>query len=86
MMNSQDYLAGLVAMITHDIYKSNSISPEDISTIVKADVHIIISTQDQLVNPASSIDFSRELGCGLTKLTGDYGHIAVWSEADKVRK
>jgi homoserine O-acetyltransferase len=86
MMNPRDYLAGVEAMITHDIYKSASIEPEKISNLVKSEVHIIVSLQDHLVNPTSAIEFSEQLGCGLTKLTGDCGHVAVWCEADKVRE
>ena len=86
MMNSQDYLAGVNAMLTHDIYKSSSIDLENISNMVKADVLIIVSLHDHLVNPASSIALSRQLDCGLVELTGDCGHIAVWCEADKVRE
>jgi len=78
MMNSKDYLAGLEAMIAHDIYKSASVEPENISNVVKSDVHIIVSLQDHPVNPASSIEFSKRLGCELTELTGDCGHFAVW--------
>lgn len=84
MMHSKDYLAGLKAMISHDIYKSASIIPENISLIIKADVHIIVSVQDHLVNPESSIALSKQLGCELTMLTSDCGHIAVWCEAEKI--
>jgi len=86
MRDSKDYLAGLEAMIAQDIYKSASIDPETISNVVKADVHIIVSAQDHLVNPASSIAFAEQLGCALTMLQGDCGHIAVWCEADKIKE
>lgn len=85
MMHSKDYLAGLNAMISHDIYKSASIDPQNISNVVKAEVLVIVSTQDHLVNPASSIDFARQFGCTLVELTGDCGHIAAWCEADKIK-
>ena len=86
MRNSKDYLAGLEAMITQDIYKTSSIDPENISNVVKADVHIIVSAQDHLVNPASSIALAGQLDCALTILQGDCGHIAVWCEADKIKE
>jgi homoserine O-acetyltransferase len=86
MRDSRDYLGGLEAMIAQDIYKSASIDPETIANVVKADVHIIVSAQDHLVNPASSIDFAEQLGCALTILQGDCGHIAVWCEADKIKE
>jgi len=86
MMNSKNYLAGLNAMLSHDIYKSVSIDLEDISNVIKADVLIIVSLHDHLVNPASSIAFAKQLDCTLVELTGDCGHIAVWCEANIIKE
>ena len=86
MMNSKDYLTQVNAMLKHDIYKSPSITPENISNVVKTDVLIVVSLQDHLVNPASSITISKQLNCQLLELTGDCGHIAVWCEADKIKQ
>ncbi|MCD4811984.1 alpha/beta fold hydrolase [bacterium] len=85
MRNSKDYLAQVNAMITHDIYKSASVSLDDITNIVKANILIIVSIQDHLVNPESSITLSKQLNCKLLELTGDCGHIAVWCEANKIK-
>ncbi len=85
MMNSKDYLSQLNAMIRHDIYKSFSIEPEDISNVVKSDILIIVSSQDHLVNPTSSLEFSKILNCKIVELTGDCGHNAVWCESNKVK-
>ncbi len=86
MMNPKDYLAGLEAMIAHDIYKSSSVLPGNIEDIIKADLHIVVASQDHLVNPNSSIKLSQQLNCELTLLEGDCGHIAVWCEANKVKE
>jgi len=86
MMNSKDYLSQLVAMINHDIYKSVSISLENISNVVKADVIIIVSQQDHLVNTFNSIEFAKQLGYTLIELVGDCGHCAIWCEADKIKE
>ncbi len=86
IMDSKDYLAQLIAMIKHDIYKSASIEFEKISHVVKTDALIIVSLQDHLVNPASSIAFAKQLDYSLVELTGDCGHIAVWCEADTIKK
>ncbi len=86
MMNSKDYLAQVNAMITHDVYKSASSNPENISDIIKAEVLIVVSLHDHLVNPTSSIEFAKQLDCGLVELSGDCGHVAVWCEADKIKE
>ena len=84
-MNSGDYLAQLVAMIKHDIYKSASIELDNISDVVKTDALIIVALQDHLVNPISSIAFAKQLDYTLVELTGDCGHIALWCEAEKIK-
>jgi len=86
MMNSKDYHAGLKAMLSHDIYKSSAINPENISDHIKADVLIVVSIQDHLVNPASSITISKLLNCNLVELSGDCGHGAFLCEAKKIRE
>jgi len=86
MMNSKDYLAQLSAMIKHDIYKSAAIDLENISNVVKTDALIIVSLQDHLVNPVSSIAFAKQFDYKLVELTGDCGHIAVWCEANKIKE
>jgi homoserine O-acetyltransferase/O-succinyltransferase len=86
MMNSKDYLAGLNAMIQHDIYKSSNINLDNIKNVVKADILVIISQQDHLVNPISSIAFSKAFGCGLLELTSDCGHTAPFCESEKVKE
>lgn len=86
IMNSKDYLAQLIAMIKHDIYKSASSDLESISNIVKTDALIIVSLQDHLVNPVSSIAFAEQLDYPVVELNGDCGHIAVWCEANKIKE
>jgi homoserine O-acetyltransferase len=86
MMNSSDYLAQLNAMIQHDIYKSSHSNPDNIKNVIKADILIIVAQQDHLVNPASSIAFSKLLDCQLVELTGDCGHVALWCEIEQVKE
>ncbi len=86
MMNSEDYLAGLNAMIQHDIYKTSNINLDNIKNLVKADILVIISQQDHLVNPTSSIAFSKAYGCGSLELTSDFGHGAPFFESEKVKE
>ena len=85
-MNSKDYLAGLNAMIKHDIYKSSNSNLDNIKNVVKADVLVVISQQDHAVNPTSSIAFSKAFGCRLLELTSDCGHIAFMCESAKAKE
>ena len=53
-MKPLNVLGGLNAMISLDIYKSASSDIENISDVIKADLLVIVSKQDHLVNPISS--------------------------------
>lgn len=86
MMDYRDYLAGVKSMLNHDIYKNSKNDNKTIKDIIKADVLIIISQKDHLVNPDNSIAFSKVLDCQLVELTGDCGHIAPWCETGKIKK
>ena len=85
-MKPLNVLGGLNAMISLDIYKSSNSNLESIGDVIQADLLVIVSNQDHLVNPISSIILAEKLGAQLMTLTGDCGHIAVFCEADKVKK
>ena len=84
-MKPEDFLAGLKAMIPHDIYKSSSCTQEDIKNKIKADMLIISATQDHLVNPISAIELSKELNAELVVLQSDCGHGAFGCETEKIK-
>jgi len=86
MMDYKDYLFGIKSMLNHDIYKNLEGDNQIIKDKIKADVLIIVSQKDHLVNPAKSIAFSKLLDCQLVELTGDCGHIAPWCEAQKIKE
>ena len=85
LMEPEDYLGGLKAMINQDIFKSDDSDFESIKDIIKAKMLIVISKQDHLVNPISSTKLSEELNAPLVILSGDCGHTAFECEAGKVR-
>jgi homoserine O-acetyltransferase/O-succinyltransferase len=85
LMKPEDYLAGLKAMIAQDIYKSSNTDINGIKSKIKADMLIVVSTYDHLVNPASSIKLSEKLNAPLVTLTGDCGHTAFSCEPEKVK-
>ena len=74
------------AIANQDIYKNEGVNLDNIDEIVKTKVLIIVSQQDHLVNPISSVELSKVLKCNLYELTGDCGHIAVFCELDKVQQ
>ena len=86
MIDPGDYSAAAKAFIQHDIYISSKSDLGEIKDIIKADVLVIVSQQDLIVNPISSIAFSKALNYELLELTGDCGHIAPWCESEKVKK
>ncbi len=86
VMKPLDVLGGLNAMIPHDIYKNANTTPEDISAVIKAEVMVVIATQDHLVNPISAITLAEKLNAQLVTLEGDCGHLAAFCEAGKVKQ
>ena len=83
--NPANYLCQLQAIIQHDVYKSSGKKLADMKDLIKPKVLIAVSLQDHLVNPESSIEFSKMINCRLLELTTDYGHMEVLFEAQKLR-
>lgn len=70
-----DYMSGLRAMISQDIYP-------DFHPPLKPKMLIVVSLQDHMVNPAPAREFARVNATGLVTLSGDCGHIATSCERD----
>lgn len=86
LMKPEDYLGGLNAMISQDIYKSADCNLKNVKNIIKADMLIVPAIQDHLVNPLSAIELSKELDAELVTLESDCGHMAIVCEAEKIKK
>jgi len=87
LMKPEDYLGGIEAIISNDIFKSaHSKTEDDIKNIIKADLLIISATQDHLVNPIAAMELSKILNCKLVTLLSDCGHGAFACETEKVKK
>ena len=68
-----DYASQLRAMIGHDIGSVPAKVPQ---------MMIVVSAQDQMVNPAPAAEFARATNSELVTLTGDCGHLATSCESD----
>ncbi|MFT4929440.1 MAG: homoserine O-acetyltransferase [Phenylobacterium sp.] len=84
MKNGMDYMISAKAMIKHDIYKSAGVLPSNIQRLIKADLLMIISDQDHLVNPLSSIALAKTLKRKVVILKGNNGHTAPFIQTAEV--
>ena len=83
--NSYDYLYQLRAMITHDISRGFA-SKDELKNHIKADVFLIIASQDHILHPSSSYEFARITNCKTLILDDKCGHLSVNCNIDKVRE
>ncbi|PKG44188.1 alpha/beta hydrolase [Psychroflexus sp. MES1-P1E] len=84
-LDPYDYLGGVKAMISQDIYKSSKQNIDTISAIIKADLLVIVAAQDHVVHPSSASQLAKKLAAPLVTLMGDCGHIAFFCESEKVK-
>jgi len=82
--DADDWAAQLQAMIGHDIYREGNTTPAGLAAIAKAQTLLVVATQDQMVNPAPSVELARHLKARLVELTGDCGHLAPGCEGKKM--
>jgi homoserine O-acetyltransferase len=70
-----DIFYQITAVIGHDISKPFNGSMQEAATHVKAQMLIISSRQDHMVNPAPAIEFSKLVRAKLVLIDSDLGHL-----------
>jgi homoserine O-acetyltransferase len=85
-MKPEDYLAGSRAIVKQNIFVAQDGSINDLNEIIKAKILLIAGEQDHMVNPTGSITLSKELDAPLLILESNCGHVAIFCEAEKIKK
>ncbi len=73
----------LRAMQHHDIYRRFHNSAEETAAAIQAEVLMIVSATDHLVNPLPAMEFARLLDCEIVVLENDCGHLAIGCEMER---
>lgn len=81
-LNAYDWASQLRAMLQQDIYQGKA--PQEIATLVKAKVMILVAPEDQMVNPLAAIQLSKILKCPLVLLEGNCGHMATSCQSEQM--
>ncbi len=80
---SDDKASQLRAMKSQDVFAHFDGSMEKAAEAIRADVLMIVSETDHMVNPQPAIDFARVLECDLVVLENNCGHLALGCEMDR---
>jgi homoserine O-acetyltransferase len=86
MMNPENWIAQIKAMMGHDIYRDSGKNLAEIGSVLKAKTLVIVATQDRMVNPQAATEFARALNVPLVELTSDCAHLAPGCESAKVQE
>ncbi len=90
LMDANDWLIQLRAMMSLDVYKPFGDSIDRAAAAVKAKAFVVASMQDHMVNPTPAIEFAGALHAEILRLQSDCGHLAPGCEsatvAPKVRE
>ncbi len=81
-----NYVAQMKAMMKHDISKYFNSSMEEAAKHIQADLFIIISKNDLMVNPSTSVKLAEMTSAKLLVLENNCGHLAVGCELDRCRE
>ena len=84
--NAENWASQLRALMAHDISTPFGGAMEKAASVIQAQVLIIISTQDHIVNPGPAIKFARLINAEILELNSDCGHLAVSCEMESVIK
>ncbi|MCF7801777.1 MAG: alpha/beta fold hydrolase [Candidatus Marinimicrobia bacterium] len=77
---TNDWKAQLYAMQSHDISKPYGGGMQKAADAVRADLLVIVSQQDHIVNPTPAMEFARLTNAELVVFDNDCGHLAPGCE------
>lgn len=83
IFTSENSLIQLNAMIHHNIFRNDNNSMQATADKIKAKVMMIISENDMLVNPKSSLEFAPYINAKVVKLNNNCGHLAPSCDWEK---
>ena len=81
--DTNDWLRQLQAMIGHDVFRGYDESPQKAAGAVRAQVLVIVSRHDHMVNPHPALEFAKLIHAQVIELEGTCGHIATGCETGK---
>jgi len=79
-----DWTYQMLALLSHDIYKTKNKTEVDAGQVIKADVMIIVNKQDHIVNPFPSMEIAKHINARLVELNSICGHNAFACEQEKI--
>ncbi len=82
--DANNYFRQLQAILTHDVSKPFGGSMERAAQSIKAQILIIASPQDLMVNSQPAIDFGKLINAPTILLDSDCGHLAPGCSGDRV--
>lgn len=80
-----DYYLQLKAILSHDISRNFSGSMEETAKRIRAELFLIISETDLLINPIAAKNFAKLTNAKTLYLNNNCGHLAVSCELEKCR-
>jgi homoserine O-acetyltransferase len=78
--DTNNWLRQLQAMIGHDIFRPFNENPQQAAAAVRAQVLIVVSKHDHMVNPHPALAFAPLIHARVIELEGTCGHIATGCE------
>lgn len=73
------------AMQQHNIFHRFNNSAEEAAAAIKAEILMIVSATDHIVNPGPALTFARLLDCEIVVLENHCGHLAIGCEMERCR-
>jgi homoserine O-acetyltransferase len=83
-MAPEDFAAQLRAMIGHDVSRHHGGDMAKTAAAVRAEVLIVVASEDHMVHPEPARAFARLGGFRLLELPGPCGHMAIGCEANRM--
>jgi len=83
-MNALDWASQLRAMIGHDASLLFGGSLNRAAQAVRAELFVIVASEDHMVNPTPALEFARHLEARTMELEGPCGHLAIGCKQEKV--
>jgi len=84
--DANNWIRQAQAMMDHDVFARFEGSMEKAAAAVRAEVLVVVGSQDHMVTPQPALEFAQQLFAPVVEIPSSCGHLSVWCEMESTTR
>jgi homoserine O-acetyltransferase len=84
--DANNWIRQAQAMMDHDVFARFEGSMEKAAAAVRAEVLVVVGTQDHMVTPQPALEFAQHLFAPVVEIPSSCGHLSLWCEMESTTR